>query len=65
MSDHGKMDDGINKGLDAGDCARQILLAIEKNEPETFIAGKEILAVYLKRFAPNLFTKFISKAKLT
>lgn len=42
-------------------CARQILRAIEKQREEVYIGGKEVLAVYLKRFLPSFFSKIIRK----
>ena len=54
-----KMDEAQYKGKPAEWCARKIVTAIEKNKEEVYIGGREVLAVYLKRFFPRLFSKVI------
>jgi short-subunit dehydrogenase len=54
-----KMDAAQYKGKPADWCARRIVRAIEKEKQEVYIGGREILAVYLKRFFPALFSKVI------
>lgn len=55
----------IENGLDPMDVSENILAAIKNNKQEILLAGgKEKLGVYMKRFAPLLFSKFISKNKL-
>lgn len=55
----------IANGLDPMYVSEQILKAIEKNKEEVLIAGpKEKFAVLVKRFAPGVFSKFISNSKL-
>jgi len=45
--------------------SEQILNAIEKNKEEIIVAGpKEKFAVLIKRFAPGIFSKFISNNKI-
>lgn len=60
---HGIMDHDINKGITPEECARKIIKASEKRKKIVYIAGKEILMVYFKRFAPWLYYKFVSKVK--
>jgi dehydrogenase/reductase SDR family protein 7B len=60
----GKMNDMISKGLPAGYCAEQILKAIAEEKEEVVIAGKEKVALVLKRLAPTLLSKIIRKAKV-
>lgn len=60
---HNKMDDSTEHGLSAEDCAVEILKAIELNKEEIFIGGKELRAVWVKRFFPKLFSKMIRKQK--
>lgn len=56
----------IENGLDPIRVSEQILAAIENNKEEILLAGgKEKFGVYMKRFAPLLFSKFISNNKLT
>jgi short-subunit dehydrogenase len=60
---HEIMDHSTNEGLSAEECAKQILKAIKMNEEEIFIGGKELKAVWIKRFFPKLFSKMIRKQK--
>jgi short-subunit dehydrogenase len=50
---------GAYTGRSAEWCAKKIVHAIEKQKEEVYIGGKEILAVYLKRFVPRIFSKII------
>lgn len=56
-----KMDEGQFKGKPASWCAQQIASAIEREKEEVYIGGKEVLAVYLKRFFPSLFSRVVRK----
>jgi dehydrogenase/reductase SDR family member 7B len=60
---HNKMDDSTEQGLSAEDCAVEILKAIELNKEEILIGGRELRAVWAKRFFPKLFSKMIRKQK--
>ena len=62
---HGQMDDGQNSGISAEIAAEKIVKAIEKQKPEVFIGGKELLMVYIKRFFPGLARKMVRKIKAT
>lgn len=42
-------------------CARKIVTAIEQKKEEVYIGGKEVWAVYIKRFFPSLLSKIIRK----
>lgn len=57
------MDEKTNAGLNPDIVAERILKAIKKQKEEVNIGGIEILAVYVKRFFPALFSKIISKIK--
>lgn len=55
----------IQNGLDPIYVSTQVLQAIESGKEEILLAGgKEKAGVWLKRFAPGLFSKFISKNKM-
>ncbi|MEO6901508.1 MAG: SDR family oxidoreductase [Bacteroidia bacterium] len=56
-----KMDASLLAGLAVNECAEQILKGIQKNKEEIFIGGKELKAIWIKRFFPNLFSKLIRK----
>ncbi len=55
----------IETGLDPLYVSEQILSAIESGKEEILLAGsKEKFGVFLKRFAPGLFSKFIANNKI-
>jgi short-subunit dehydrogenase len=54
-----KMDEGQYKGKSALWCAEKIIEAIEKEKQEVYIGGREVFAVYIKRFFPKLFSRII------
>lgn len=61
----GKNNTMIENGLDPMYVAEKILQGIQNNKEEILLAGtKEKFGVLLKRFAPGLFSKFISGNKL-
>jgi dehydrogenase/reductase SDR family protein 7B len=60
---HNKMDAGTEEGLSAERCAAKILQGVEKGKEELFIGGRELYAVWVKRFFPSLFSKLIKKQK--
>lgn len=61
-SKFGKMDSNQAKGIPAEECARRILDAVKKDKKEIYIAGfKEVAAIYLKRFLPNLLFDQVRK----
>ena len=58
------MDDAQANGMSPDECANQIFQAITKQKREVLIGGKETMGVYLKRFFPGIFAKFLTKAKV-
>ncbi len=60
---HNRMDQNTDQGISAEECAKQILNGIRSNKEELLIGGKELKAVWVKRFFPNLFSKMIRKQK--
>lgn len=58
---HNKMDESHENAMSAEECANQIIQAIIQNKEEILVGGKELLAVKIKRFFPNLFGKIIRK----
>lgn len=63
-SSQGTMDDATENGMPVDIFAKKMLHAIEKQKKQKAIGGKEVMAVYLKRFFPNLLAKIIRKAKV-
>ncbi|CAG5003844.1 Putative oxidoreductase SadH [Dyadobacter sp. CECT 9275] len=58
----GKMDTNQANGIPAEECASKILLAVKKNKKEIYIGGfKEVAAIYLKRFFPDLLFDQVRK----
>ncbi len=64
-SAQGKMDDATEHGMPPEVLARKILKAIELDKEEAYFGGKEVMAIYLKRFFPRLLSKIARKAKVT
>lgn len=62
---HGKMDDLQAAGMSPEKCAQAIHKAMQRNKPLAIIAGKEKLAVYIKRWLPGVYRFAISRVKVT
>nr|WP_108978442.1 SDR family oxidoreductase [Leptospira ryugenii] len=62
----GKMDEGIENGLEADYTARVILAGIARGKDELIISGfKERFAYFLKRFFPRVLNRILRQAKVT
>lgn len=57
-----KQDEATANGLEVVLCAKQIIRAMNKKKFESYIGGKEIFAVYVKRFFPKLLHKLVLKS---
>lgn len=58
----GKMDSNQAKGIPADVCAEKILDAVRKDKKEIYVGGfKEVAAIYVKRFFPNLLFDQVRK----
>jgi dehydrogenase/reductase SDR family protein 7B len=62
---HGEMDHNQATGMPVDVCVNLLLKAVKERKREILIGNKEIKAVTLKRFLPNLFWKVIAKQKAT
>lgn len=62
---HGQMDPTQAKGMTPETLATRICQAIERDEEEVLVGGKEVLAVYLKRLWPGLYNRMIRRTKIT
>lgn len=62
---HGKVDNNQANGMSVETCVQRMLKATQNKKREALIGNKEIKAVTLKRFFPNLFWKVIRKQKAT
>jgi short-subunit dehydrogenase len=59
---HAKMDPGIERGMPAAECARQILKAVDQGKQEIIVgAPREQALVYLKRFFPDFLARMIGR----
>ncbi|MFP3831416.1 SDR family oxidoreductase [Chryseobacterium sp. SIMBA_028] len=63
-SEQGTMDDATMKGMPVNVFAKKMLSAIARKKNQKAIGGKEVVAVYLKRFFPALLARIIRKAKV-
>jgi short-subunit dehydrogenase len=60
-----QMDSTTQDGLDPKVFARKMVHAIDKKKNEVYIGGaKEVMAIYLKRFFPDLFARIVRTAKV-
>lgn len=64
-SKQNSMDEATANGITAEYCAQQIIKAIKKRHNEVYIGKGEVFGVYLKRFLPGVFAKYIGKVKVT
>jgi len=64
-SPHGIMDHGQDEGFSAEFCAKKIIKAVRRKKIEVYIAGKELILIYFKRYIPYLFYKIVTKADPT
>ena len=58
---HNKMDESHIDCMTAEECVNEIISGIIKNKDEILVGGKELHAVWIKRFFPRLFNKIIRK----
>ena len=64
-STQNKMDAATGSGMTPENCALKIISAIENEKMEALIGGKEVFAVYLKRFFPKLLHRIVRKSAVT
>lgn len=64
-SPQNRKDDTHEAGMKPEVFARKMIQAVENKKGEVYIGGtKEVLAIYLKRFLPGLFSKIVRNAKV-
>lgn len=64
-STQGTMDDATGKGMSPEALAKKIVQAVQRGKEEAYFGGREVLAVYLKRFFPKVLSNIVRKAKVT
>lgn len=57
----GKMDTNQDRGMLPAELAQKVLSAVSAGKQEIYVGGKEILALYIKRFFPRLLNKIVRK----
>lgn len=60
-SKHGVMDKGQANGMSADKCAQHIINAVRKNKKESFVGGKELYGVTIRKFLPGIYYRMIEK----
>lgn len=63
-SPQGTMDEATAKGITADECARGIVHATARKKEEVYVGGRETLGVYLKRYAPGVFSRVLRRARV-
>jgi short-subunit dehydrogenase len=61
---HGKMDRTHVRGISAKACAQAVLHGIAAKREEIYI-GREAIGIYVKRFAPWLFSRIVRRMKFS
>lgn len=57
----GEMDNNQAQGIPADECAQQILAGITAGKREFGVGGKELRALFLHRYFPNIFRKILKR----
>jgi dehydrogenase/reductase SDR family member 7B len=63
--EHGKMDDGLAKGLLPEKAAEIIIKGIIKNKREILVGNGELMMLHIRRYLPWLFFRIADKIKST
>jgi short-subunit dehydrogenase len=59
-----KDDVATRNGIPLAVFARKMVRAIENEKFETYIAGRELIGIYLKRFLPRLLHKVVLRSQV-
>ena len=60
-----RMDQAQEKGMSPEKCVRRIIRAMDRRKEEVYLGGKEVAAVYVKRFLPSFFSRLLRRARVT
>ncbi len=63
--EHGKMDEGLDKGILPEKAARMIINGIIKNKREILVGSTELIFLHIRRYFPWLFFRIADKIKST
>ena len=61
--EHGKMDDGLSKGITPEKAARMIIRGIIRNKREILVGSTELTMLFIRRYLPALFFWLADKIK--
>ncbi len=62
---HGKMDEGLDKGISPARAAKIIIRGIERDKREILVGGSELMLLHIRRYLPWLFFRIADKIKST
>ena len=62
---HGEMDRYQANGISAEKCAERIVHAVQRDQAQVIIAGRERAGIYVKRWWPALYRAIIRRVKVT
>jgi dehydrogenase/reductase SDR family protein 7B len=63
--EHGKMDDGQEKGITSARAADIIIDGMIKNKREILVGKGELILLHIRRYCPWLFFRIADKIKST
>ncbi|MGD0340179.1 MAG: SDR family NAD(P)-dependent oxidoreductase [Bacteroidales bacterium] len=63
--EHGRMDEGLNKGISPEKAARIIIRGIIRNKREILVGSTELIMLYIRRIWPWLFFRIGNRIKST
>jgi short-subunit dehydrogenase len=63
--EHGKLDEGLAKGISPAKAAKIIIRGIKRDKREILVGGSELLLLHIRRYLPWLFFRIADKIKPT
>jgi short-subunit dehydrogenase len=63
--EHGKMDEGLDKGITPEKAAETIIRGMIRNKREILVGGGELIMLHIRRYLPFLFFRLAGKIKST
>ena len=63
--EHGRLDEGLAKGISPAKAAKIIIRGIERDKREILVGGNELLLLHIRRYLPWLFFRIADKIKST
>jgi dehydrogenase/reductase SDR family member 7B len=61
--EHGKMDEGLDKGISPEKAAQLIIKGIIRNKREILVGESELIMLFIRRYLPWLFFRIADKIK--